>query len=105
MVDIAALMKVLPVSSLEPDWVAALGGFSDRPKDERWQDTIWLREPPAGQHAAYITPQSAGAICRKDQGVLDEIPGAHKNIDPVMANQADLVAVAHTLKQAVCVKG
>ena len=105
MVDIAALMKVLPVSSLAPDWVAALGGFSVRPKDERWQNTIWLLEPPAGQHVAYITPQSAGAICRKDQGVLDEIPGAYKDIDQVMANQADLVEVVHTLKQVVCVKG
>jgi hypothetical protein len=27
MVDIAALMKVLPVSKLEPDWVASLGGL------------------------------------------------------------------------------
>jgi len=33
MVDIAALMKVLPVSKLEPDWVASLGGFIDVPKD------------------------------------------------------------------------
>ena len=43
--------------------------------------------------------------CRKDAGVLDEIPGAYKDIDAVMAHQADLVAVVHTLKQVVCVKG
>ena len=39
------------------------------------------------------------------RGVVDEIPGAYKDIDAVMANQADLVDVVHTLKQVVCVKG
>jgi tRNA-splicing ligase RtcB len=37
--------------------------------------------------------------------VLDEIPGAYKPIDQVMANQADLVEVVATLKQLVCIKG
>ena len=54
---------------------------------------------------ADLATQTAGVICRKDQGVLDEIPGAYKDIDQVMANQADLVEVVHTLKQVVCVKG
>ena len=54
---------------------------------------------------AGLATQTAGVICRKDQGVLDEIPGAYKDIDQVMANQADLVEVVHTLKQVVCVKG
>jgi len=54
---------------------------------------------------ADLATQTAGVICRKDQGVLDEIPGAYKDIDEVMANQADLVEVVHTLKQVVCVKG
>ena len=52
-----------------------------------------------------LEAQTAGVICRKDKGVLDEIPGAYKNIDEVMANQSDLVDVVHTLKQIVCVKG
>ena len=43
--------------------------------------------------------------CRKDKGVLDEIPGAYKDIDEVMENQSDLVEVVHTLRQIVCVKG
>jgi tRNA-splicing ligase RtcB len=38
-------------------------------------------------------------------GVLNEIPGADKDIDAVMAGQADVVDVVHTLKQVVCVKG
>jgi len=49
--------------------------------------------------------QTEGVICRKDKGVLDEIPGAYKDIDEVMANQSDLVEVVHTLKQIICVKG
>ncbi len=46
-----------------------------------------------------------GVECRKDEGVIDETPGAYKDIDAVMAAQADLVDVVHTLKQVVCVKG
>ena len=52
-----------------------------------------------------LIAQTTGVECRKDAGVLDEIPGAYKDIDEVMANQADLVEVVHTLKQIVCVKG
>jgi tRNA-splicing ligase RtcB len=52
-----------------------------------------------------LETQTEGVICRKDKGVLDEIPGAYKNIDEVMANQSDLVDVVHTLKQVICVKG
>jgi len=46
-----------------------------------------------------------GVECRKDGGVLDETPGAYKDIDAVMAAQSDLVEVVYTLKQVVCVKG
>ena len=46
-----------------------------------------------------------GVECRKDEGVIDEIPMAYKDIDAVMAAQSDLVEVVHTLKQIVCVKG
>jgi tRNA-splicing ligase RtcB len=52
-----------------------------------------------------LADQTEGVICRKDKGVIDEIPGAYKPIDEVMANQSDLVEVVHTLKQVVCVKG
>ena len=49
--------------------------------------------------------QTMGIECRKDKGVIDEIPGAYKDIDTVMENQSDLVEIVHTLKQIVCVKG
>lgn len=54
---------------------------------------------------ADLEAQTAGVVCRKDEGVLDEIPGAYKDIDEVMANQSDLVEIVHTLKQVLCVKG
>jgi tRNA-splicing ligase RtcB len=52
-----------------------------------------------------LAQQTEGVECRKDGGVVDEIPAAYKNIDEVMANQTDLVEVAHTLKQVICIKG
>jgi len=48
---------------------------------------------------------TAHVECRKDPDVIDETPGAYKDIDAVMAAQQDLVEVVHTLRQVVCVKG
>lgn len=48
---------------------------------------------------------TASVECRKDKDVIDETPGAYKSIEAVMAAQADLVEVVHTLHQVVCVKG
>lgn len=54
---------------------------------------------------ADLEAQTRGVECRKDDAVLDEIPGAYKDIDAVMQNQRDLVEIVHTLKQVLCVKG
>jgi tRNA-splicing ligase RtcB len=54
---------------------------------------------------ADLARQTAGVECRKDAGVIDEIPGAYKDVEEVMAHQSDLVDVVHTLGQVVCVKG
>lgn len=48
---------------------------------------------------------TAHVECRKDKEVIDEIPMAYKDIDAVMRAQQELVAVVHTLRQVVCVKG
>jgi tRNA-splicing ligase RtcB len=45
-----------------------------------------------------------GVEYRKDAEVIDETPIAYKDIDAVVAAQADLIEVAHTLR-VVCVKG
>ncbi|WP_031073797.1 RtcB family protein [Streptomyces sp. NRRL WC-3742] len=52
-----------------------------------------------------LAEQTKGVECRKDSGVVDEIPGAYKSIEKVIAQQKDLVEVVAHLKQVVCVKG
>ncbi len=52
-----------------------------------------------------LAVQTAGVECRKDSGVLDEIPAAYKDIDTVIADQADLVEVVSRLKTLLCIKG
>ena len=52
-----------------------------------------------------LIQQTQGIECRKDVGVIDEIPAAYKDIDQVMAHQSDLIEVVHTLKQVLCIKG
>lgn len=52
-----------------------------------------------------LEEQTRGIECRKDGGLVDEIPAAYKDIDQVMANQQDLVEVIHTLRQVLCIKG
>ncbi len=54
---------------------------------------------------ADLEAQTAGVECRKDADVIDEIPGAYKSIDEVMANQNDLVEIVAELRQVICVKG
>lgn len=52
-----------------------------------------------------LEEQTQGVECRKDSGVVDEIPGAYKPIEQVIDRQRDLVEVVAKLKQVVCVKG
>ncbi|MGA5132235.1 RtcB family protein [Streptomyces olivoreticuli] len=52
-----------------------------------------------------LEEQTRGVECRKDSGVVDEIPGAYKPIEKVIEQQKDLVEVVAKLKQVVCVKG
>ena len=52
-----------------------------------------------------LLEQTKGVECRKDSGVLDEIPSAYKPIEQVMENQKDLVEIVAELRQVLCVKG
>jgi tRNA-splicing ligase RtcB len=52
-----------------------------------------------------LIEQTKGIECRKDEEIIDEIPGAYKSIDEVMQQQLDLVEIVATLKQVVCIKG
>jgi tRNA-splicing ligase RtcB len=46
-----------------------------------------------------------GIECRVDSDIIDETPGAYKDIEAVMNAQKDLVEIQHELRQIVCVKG
>lgn len=52
-----------------------------------------------------LAAQTAGVECRKDAGVVDEIPGAYKDLDAVIRAQSDLVEVVARLTTLLCVKG
>jgi tRNA-splicing ligase RtcB len=54
---------------------------------------------------ADLEVQTSGVECRKDAGVIDELPAAYKDVDAVMEAQRDLVEIVHTVKQILCVKG
>jgi tRNA-splicing ligase RtcB len=52
-----------------------------------------------------LAVQTAGVECRKDGGIVDEIPAAYKDVEQVIAYQRDLVEVTAELHAVLCVKG
>lgn len=52
-----------------------------------------------------LIAQTAGVESRKDAGVVDEIPGAYKDLHAVIDAQKDLVDVVQHLRTVLCVKG
>ena len=56
-----------------------------------------------------LRAQTAGVECRKDAGVIDEIPAAYKDLESVIAAQSEgpspLVEVVARLTTLLCVKG
>ncbi len=45
-----------------------------------------------------LQAQTEGVVCRKDADVIDEIPGAYKDLETVMSEQRDLVDVEARLR-------
>jgi len=54
-----------------------------------------------------LAAQMAGKVwlAQRASALVDEIPSAYKDIDQVMADQADLVDIRHTLRQVLNYKG
>jgi tRNA-splicing ligase RtcB len=52
-----------------------------------------------------LARETEGIECRKDSGVIDEIPSAYKPIERVMEDQRDLVEIVTELRQVLCIKG
>jgi tRNA-splicing ligase RtcB len=46
-----------------------------------------------------------GVECRKDKDMIDETPGAYKDVDAVLAAEAELITPLYELKQILCIKG
>jgi RNA-splicing ligase RtcB len=57
--------------------------------------------------SADLAAQMTGKVwlSKRAEALVDEIPAAYKDIDQVMADQADLVEVQHTLRQVLNYKG
>lgn len=72
MINLKALQKVLPISGLEPQWVASIDVFSDKPRNNWWQEKITFLEPPTGQHIPYVDARSVMALLFKHQGMPAE---------------------------------
>jgi len=68
MVSINALQQCLPVTGLEPQLVAFVQAVSDIPDDLRWERSIRLFEPPAGQRVPYLEPVHSLALLLVHQG-------------------------------------
>lgn len=49
--------------------------------------------------------ETVGIECRKDSGVLDEIPSAYRDLDQVIRAQSELVEPVERLRTLLCVKG
>lgn len=90
-VDIQALMRALPVSGLEPQCVASIGGLIDVPKNESWRELIDLLEPPAGQRVPYIEPAKAIEKLFRHQGVSPDVAQtrAHETLLRMKMDVAD----------------
>lgn len=52
-----------------------------------------------------LIAQTDGIECRKDAGIVDEIPAAYKDLHGVIAAQSDLVTPIAHLRTLLCVKG
>ena len=74
-VDIESLMRVLPISGLEPQVIGSIQGLIETPSDRPWQDCINVLEPPAGRRVPYIDPGKALDVLLRSQGAA---PGEAK---------------------------
>lgn len=52
-----------------------------------------------------LAAQTEGIECRKDEGVVDEIPAAYKDINTVITDQENLIRPVARLRTLLCVKG
>lgn len=69
MLNLAALMRALPRSALQPAVLATLDGFVDGPERHHWWNRVELLEPPAGLCEPCIEPLHALTLLLRHQGM------------------------------------
>ncbi len=90
MTDIPALMNVLPISTLEPDWIAILDGLAEKSSGEALEPSIWILEPPAGQQVPFIDPVKMMSMLFRHEGMdihaaMERATSAYAKLRPRLA--------------------
>ena len=96
---------VLGMSGCGSEPGADKGDTSSKEENDTSSGELTAQEEKFCAEEADLAAQTAGVECRKDVGVVDEIPGAYKDLDSVIAAQSDLVEVVTRLTTLLCVKG
>jgi hypothetical protein len=76
-VNMQALMYALPVSALEPNVIASIGGFVGTRPGYCLHEGIHFLEPPAGRHEPYVDPAEALEQILRYQGTGPEDARLH----------------------------
>ena len=84
-----------------------IGRDSEQYEQSKRQISTLVQEVLAGsvRVSKDLEAAMAGIEFRRSKVLLDEIPGAYKDIDQVMAHARDLVRIDHTLRQIINCKG
>ena len=87
-----------PSSSAGPGWMSCSHGAGRRHSRTQAKKLFTTAD---------LAEQMRGKVWldKRAHALVDEIPSAYKDIDQVMADQADLVEVRHTLHQVLNYKG
>lgn len=69
---IEALIQAFPVTTIESEWLAHLGGFLPPSCKQQGNTNITFLEPPAGQHVPFVDPIEAMTILFCSDGMSRE---------------------------------
>ena len=71
MVDVSSLLRVMPLSGLEPQWIGRVWLTPEGSQAEREAMSLDFLEPPAGQHQPYVDPLTAMTVLFRFQGLAE----------------------------------
>ena len=73
MVDVSSLLRVMPISGLEPQWIGRVWLTPEGSQAEREAMSLDFLEPPAGQHQPYVDPLTAMTVLFRFQGLAEGV--------------------------------